>query len=138
MSGYAGIWIDHREAVIVLLQADKEKSIVRIRSEAEGHYRLKGGAHSKSKIGSQDSMPENRREGRYKHHLQGYYKQIIDTVRDVESMIIFGPGEAKHELAKEIGREKALSGKIAAVETVDKMTEPQVVARVKKYFKSKE
>jgi stalled ribosome rescue protein Dom34 len=137
MSRYAGIWIDHRNAVIVIL-AGEDQSIIKVESDAEGHYRLKGGAHSKSKIGSQDSMPENKREGRYKHHLQEYYKQVMDAVRDANSIILFGPGEAKHEFLKELGKEKALSGKIAAVETVDKMTDPQIAARVREYFAPEE
>jgi stalled ribosome rescue protein Dom34 len=122
---------------VIVISVGEDQAIVKVKSDTEGHYRLKGGAHSKTKYGSQDSMPENKREGRYKHHLQEYYKQIIDAVRDADSIIIFGPGEAKHEFAKDLGREKALSGKIAAVETVDKMTEPQIKAKVKKYFMSK-
>jgi len=137
MSRYTGIWIDHKKAVIVF-PLDEEPSVVRIKSGVEGHYRLKGGARAKTPYGSQDATSESRREGRYKHHLQEYYRRIIGVIRDSESVLVFGPGEAKQEFVKEFGKEKALAGRIAGVEAADRMTEPQIAARVRKYFEPEE
>jgi len=50
--------------------------------------------------------------------------------------LIFGPGEAKKELKKEMGKHKALAVKIAGIESADKMTALQIVAKVKKFFES--
>ncbi|MCX6555193.1 MAG: hypothetical protein NTZ12_09310 [Candidatus Aminicenantes bacterium] len=47
--------------------------------------------------------------------------------------MIFGPGEAKGELKKRLERD-GLGGRIAAVETVDKMTDRQIAAKVRKRF----
>jgi hypothetical protein len=47
--------------------------------------------------------------------------------------LIFGPGEAKGELTKRLERID-LSGRIVSVETVDKMTERQIAAKVRRYF----
>jgi hypothetical protein len=47
--------------------------------------------------------------------------------------LIFGPGEAKDEL-KERLQENNLGGRIAGIETVDRMTDRQVAAKVRKYF----
>ena len=49
--------------------------------------------------------------------------------------MIFGPGEAKGELKKRIKKNK-LSGRIVGIETVDKMTHRQILARVRQYFKN--
>jgi hypothetical protein len=136
MSKYVGIWIDHKKAVIVS-SIHKEQSIVTVKSDVEGHYRLKGGSRSKTPYGPQDVSSESKREGRYKRHLREYYQRVIGMVRDAESILVFGPGEAKHEFAKELRRAKDLSGKIAGIEAVDKMTEPQIAAKVKQYFISK-
>ena len=136
MSKYIGIWIDHRKAVIVASD-EKKQPIVHVESDVEGHVRLKGGARSKTPYGPQDVSSESKREERYKHHLREYYKRVIELVSDADSILVFGPGEAKLEFVKEMRKSKELAHKIAGVETVDKMTDPQIAQKVKSYFRSK-
>jgi hypothetical protein len=69
-------------------------------------------------------------------HLDIYYDEVISCIRDAESILIFGPGEAKGELAKRIDKNK-INGRIIAVEPVDEMTDPQIVAKVRQYFLKK-
>ena len=66
-------------------------------------------------------------------HLNKYYDQVISCIRDAESILIFGPGEAKVELQKRLENE-ALGGRVAGIETVDKMTDRQIAARVRQRF----
>jgi len=68
-------------------------------------------------------------------HLNRYYDDVISHVRDVESILLLGPGEAKGELAKRLAS-KGLGGRIVGVETVDKMTAPQIAARVREHFRT--
>ena len=51
-----------------------------------------------------------------------------------EAFLIFGPGEAKLELKERLSRTKACSGRTVDVETSDKLTDPQIVAKVKEHF----
>ena len=44
-----------------------------------------------------------------------------------------GPGEAKLELEKRLAHEE-LKQSIVGIETVDKMTDRQIAAKVRKYF----
>ncbi len=48
-------------------------------------------------------------------------------------MLIFGPGEAKGELEKRIAHEK-VKVQIVGIETTDKMTDLQIVTKVRNYF----
>jgi hypothetical protein len=48
-------------------------------------------------------------------------------------MLIFGPGEAKGELKKRL-KKANLSGRVVGVETVDKMTDHQIAAKVRQHF----
>ena len=50
-----------------------------------------------------------------------------------EAKLMFGPGEAKGELKKRLKR-KTLGRRIAGVETVDKMTDRQIAAKVRQRF----
>jgi hypothetical protein len=63
-------------------------------------------------------------------HLANYYDEVIVCIGDAETILIFGPGEAKVELKKRMERDK-IGIRIVTMETADKMTEPQIVAKVK-------
>jgi hypothetical protein len=65
--------------------------------------------------------------------LNTYYDAVIQAVHDVQSILIFGPGEAKGEFKKRLEKNK-FGGRIAAVEPADKMTDPQIAAKVRGYF----
>ena len=77
--------------------------------------------------------PEDSRERTFSGHLNIYYEAIIACLRDAESILIFGPGEAKAELKKRLEKSK-LGARIASVETIDKMTDRQIAAKVRQYF----
>jgi stalled ribosome rescue protein Dom34 len=65
--------------------------------------------------------------------LNIYYDAVISALRDCESIILFGPGEAKGELHKRLKKAK-LGARVLAVETSDKMTDPQILAKVRAHY----
>ena len=65
--------------------------------------------------------------------LNIYYNAVIACIRDAESILIFGPGEAKGELKKRLVRNK-LHGRIVGIETIDRMTDRQIAAKVRQHF----
>jgi stalled ribosome rescue protein Dom34 len=121
-----GLWIDHREAVIVTL-FDREEKTERITSDIEKHVHDAG-------LGN-DSR-ENRRaalDRRFDDHLSRYYAEVIAYLGNADSILIFGPGEAKSEFQKQL-EGQALGECIVGIETTDSMTDGQVVAKVREYF----
>ncbi len=135
MKRYVGIWIDHERAFIVSI-VDNQEEVACIESNVEGHYRLSGGSRSSTPYGPQDVASERKIEDRRRHHLHQYYEKIIREIRDSEKIFIFGPGEAKIEFRKEVEKSKDLSSKITKVETTDKMTEKQIAAKVREFYRS--
>jgi stalled ribosome rescue protein Dom34 len=91
----------------------------------EKHVRYSGAA--------QEDSAEDQRDARFTGHLNQYYDQIVSCIRDAESILILGPGEAKVELAKRLEKQ-ALSERVVGIETVDKMTDRQIAARVRRQF----
>ena len=59
--------------------------------------------------------------------------EVIPFIRNAESILIFGPGEAKTELKNHLERHK-LTGRIAGIETADRMTDRQIAAKVRRFF----
>ena len=143
MKKFAGIWLDHREAFVVSLAktrpiaAEENQEIIeRIESNMESRVRLSGGSRSrKTPYGPQETSVDSKQEDRIKRQLRNYYQQIIRRVRDADRILIFGPGEAKIEFKKEIEKSEELAGKINKIESADKMTQRQIAAKVKTFFK---
>lgn len=122
MKTNVGLWIDHRKAIIVFLTG-KEKAIKLVSSNIEQPRRKSGIAMRADNI-DQRVLTE---------HLNNYYDEVITCLGNVETILIMGNGEAKGELKKRIETNNHQECKIN-VETVDKMTDNQIVAKIRKYF----
>jgi len=127
----AGLWIDHREAVIVVLSKNGETT-KRIQSNGEKHLQ-RSGEPSTGRFEYQAVPADDSRQREYTGQLARYYDEIISYLRDTGAVLIFGPGEAKGELKKRLEKDKA-SVQLVTMETTDKMTEPQIVAHVRHHF----
>jgi hypothetical protein len=126
MKKMAGLWIDHRKAVIVMVSAAGEQ-IREITSKMEKHTRFTGGN------ASLDGSTEDVRDRQFGNHLNRYYDEVIAVIKTADSIQIFGPGEAKHELVRRLEHD-GMQGCVLSVETVDKMTDHQVMAKVREQY----
>jgi hypothetical protein len=70
---------------------------------------------------------------KYANNLERYYDAVIGQIRDADAIQIFGPGEAKGELEKRL-KSKNLRKRIVSIETTDKLTDPQIAAKVRQQF----
>jgi len=118
--------------VIVVVSAAVEH-VVLIDSRVEKHPRRSGDSPLKGGFESLQVPADDSRQRALTGELNIYYDAVIAALRNSESFIIFGPGEAKGELRKRLARSK-LAGRVAAVETRDKMTDRQIAAKVREYF----
>jgi stalled ribosome rescue protein Dom34 len=128
----AGIWIDHREAIIVLLTSYGEE-INKISSHVEKQLRRTGSRPLQGNFDPQHVQSDDRQLRSFNADLNSFYDEVIADIRDAESILIFGPGVAKDELKKRL-EEKSLGDHIVGIESVDNMTNPQIAAKVRQYF----
>jgi len=133
MKTTVGLWIDHRKAVIVAVSEQGEETR-EIESKVEKQPGRFEGVRSTTPYESQHVSADDSRERRFTGHLHGYFDEVIAHIRDAESILIFGPGEAKGELKKRLERDN-LGGRIVAVQTVDRMTDREVAAKIREYFR---
>jgi hypothetical protein len=132
MSTKVGLWIDHRKAIVVAV-TDKQEEVALIISAVEKQARRSLRSRHEGPYEPQQVPADDSRQRAYTVHLNIYYDAVIASIRDAESILIFGPGEAKGELKKRLERLN-LGGLIAGVETVDKMTDRQIAAKVRQRF----
>lgn len=133
MNSNVGIWIDHKKAVIVSASADGVTATT-VESNIGPHAHYSGGAEHPTPDGPRAGGGEKKAEARYDEHLHKYYDEVIKQVGHPEALLIFGPGEAKLQLKERLGRSKELTERIVGIETTDKLTDPQIVAKVKEHY----
>ena len=124
MNQHIGIWIDHTSAVIVSASGSQATTRT-LESGVDQHPRYSG----QSGAGG-----EKKYEQRHGEQLDRYYDHVILDIGHPEAVLICGPGEAKVELKARLDRSKAFLNCVVDVETSDKLTEPQIVAKVKQHF----
>ena len=132
MKRKVGLWIDHRNAIIVFL-AGEEEEIKLVRSNVEKQIRRAADSRSGGPFESQAVQSDGRQQRAFTKHLDTYYNEVVSCIRDAESILIFGPGESKGELKKHLERE-GLGGCLVGIETTDKMTDSQIAAKARQHF----
>ncbi len=123
MSHDVGVWIDHKKAVIVSIAAGQVTTRT-LESEVSAHPRYSGF----------QSGGEKKYEERHNQDLDRYYDDVIGQLGKPDALLLFGPGEAKLQLKERLSRSRGSSESIIAVESTDKLTDPQIVAKVKEHY----
>ncbi len=131
MTRSVGLWIDHKNAVIVSL--DEHGETVRKLESGAVHHEFRGAPRPKTAYSAQYSQGDDQLDKQYLLYLNKYYEKVIGLLRGAAGVLIFGPGEAKVELKNRLQRRKEDHRQVR-VEPADRMTDRQIVARVRKYF----
>lgn len=137
MKKQAGIWIDTKQAVIILLKKGSE-DIKIVNSSIEGRARDAGGKKLFSRFGIQFSNVQKKKATRKIHEVQDYFKEVVNEIKDTDEVVLFGPAKIKTELEKYMLNQSLSAPVITRVETTDNnMTHNQMVAWVKKFYQHK-
>lgn len=131
-----GIWIDTKKAVVVTLENGERKTRVVV-SGVETRPRIEEEDKQYTRLGNQHFPDESSRENKVGEEKRSFVKSLITDVKSCSEIVLFGPSDMKHFLQKEIENHHGLSGKIAAVEDADSMTDNQVAAWVDDFFNSR-
>jgi hypothetical protein len=133
MATQAGVWIDHKQAVVVLM-TDEGQEIKKVKSGAQRPAAQPAGStRSKHKYTPNDFVAEDRLERKADSRLKSFYDEVIKCLQGSEALLILGPGEAKGEFRKQV-EAKQVRGLTVELETTDKLTERQLAAKVKEHF----
>jgi len=134
METLAGLWIDHRKAVIVMISDNGEK-IQRTTSSVEKQLRRSGRSRPRPTYESGGAAADSSREREYRGQPADYYDEIVASIGAATMIFIFGPGEAKDELKKSIER-NGEGHRVIGVETAGEMTDDQIIEKVRQQFRT--
>lgn len=135
MKKEVGLWLDHREAVLVTLENGTETT-QEVRSNMEKRVRFSSSMRSNDHTDTLGSAAEDIRDRSYKAHLDQYYGRLLSFIGDADAILIIGPGEAKVEL-ESLLEHHGLRERVVGIESADKMTNRQIAARVRTFFQKK-
>ena len=132
---WAGVWIDHRKAFIVLPR-DEGCEVLKVLSGMEPHFKSTGGK-GKSRPFMHESGPSSasHRERSDENTMHKYLSNVVRHLGDATRIFLIGPGVAKDALRNLLvhGQEEHHMLEIT-LEAAAHMTEPQLKARVMSHF----
>jgi len=128
MTTKAGVWVDHQQAIVVLI-TDAGHEIKKVKSGAQRAVR----SGAKKKYTPNDFIAEDRQKRKVANERKKFYDDVLAAVSGADSLLILGPGEAKGELSKQAAAKK-LRGLAVSVETADRMSDRQIAAKVSEHF----
>lgn len=132
MATKAGVWIDHKQAIVVLI-TDAGQEIKKITFDIGQPVWSAGSSRPKNKYKPNDFVAEDTQERKVENDRKDYYDDVIASIRGASALLILGPGEAKGEFSKHI-KAKKVRGIVVELETADKMTDRQIAAKVQQHF----
>jgi stalled ribosome rescue protein Dom34 len=118
-----GIWMDHSTAHLMELS----NGIIitnTIESKSEPN-------ENEENVLKDESHMLNKEQRR----LSTYFKKLADVIKDYENVVLFGPTDAKKELYNYLKNSRHFETIEIELKPADKMTENQMQAFVKDYFK---
>jgi hypothetical protein len=127
-----GIWIDHKRAVVVEI-VDGVENRRTIESEVEPLAPPSGGKRLGIPWAPRSGFKEHGRKEHHQHQLAGFYKNVAAQIGRPDHLLVMGPSTAKNEFAEVAQNTHELNGVPIKVESADKMTDPQISARVRDY-----
>ncbi|AUP81336.1 hypothetical protein [Flavivirga eckloniae] len=130
----SGVWLDKEKAHIVTINGEEE-TFVTIKSDVDTHH-VTGGSGTRFKGGPQDVVHDSKYMEREKFQLRTYFKNIIPHIKESGKIAIFGPAETFQKFKKELQLNyTGIDKKVIEVERADSMTDNQVKALVRDFFK---
>jgi len=131
-----GIWMDKRVAYIITEDAKGSQKMQEVHSTIED-FHVSGGSGTAMKGGPQDVVQDSRYLEREKHQFREYANEISAHLKGATQILIFGPAQAGERLEAELLRSHPeIAAKIKAVSRADSMTENQMKAFVREFFKT--
>ncbi len=130
-----GIWMDKEKAHIVRLGKNRE-TFETIFSNIE-FFNPKGGSGTKFKGGPQDVVQDSKYLEREKHQMKSYFNNLTSSIHNAEVIALFGPADTAEKFRKELNKSnRPLASKIITVSKADSMTNNQIKALVRNFYKT--
>ncbi|MCH7397206.1 hypothetical protein MM236_04360 [Belliella sp. DSM 107340] len=134
-----GVWLDQSKAHFIGYQDGEATFIESLISPHERIKREEGEVSDTARFSPNPSVLSNneyRKNNIAQNELNEYYKMLEDKIGKFEDVLLFGPGTAKDQFKNRIAENKAFKEKWISVQNADKMTDNQLLAFVRDFYKN--
>ena len=118
----AGLWLDHRSAILISQDPEKPKEDYAIRKKLDAPQEQRGGNEHAMNSGKQADLRE-------------YFKTLASVLSPYDQILIFGPGKSQEQFRNFLQHDGHFTNTKITIDTADHQTEPQMVAQVREFFK---
>ncbi len=116
---HAVLWIDHHEAHVLQFNADQADAAVVHATHSPKHLHAKAGSAAGTHVTDE---PE-------------FFHDVAAAVADAHEILVAGPSSAKTQFVKYLHKHApATFGRIGGIETMDRVTDHQLIAEARRYF----
>ena len=119
---YAGVWFDSKKAIIISNDHENENSEFTIQNTVEATEAHGGGSELSINNAKHSEMLK-------------YYKLVSSLLQKYDEIFVFGPGKAQEHLQNHLHQDPQFQKKMITIGTADHLTDPQMIARVRDFFK---
>lgn len=126
--GKVGLWIDYRKTIIVSVM-EKWEEIKKVVLVSEQYLQYSIDSNLKGSYSSLQIPANYIPQKIFQERINIYYDEVIASICDANSILIFGSNTAKDELKYRLEMNK-LGDRIVGIQTVDRMTERQISAKI--------
>ena len=127
MTKKLGIWMDHSNAHLIEFSTDDGYNKKKVIASKFTHD------VKEQSLGKNENLMHNKE----RHQQSEYYKELGTVILKYESVILFGPTDAKVELLNSLKSDQLFANIKMAVKNTDKMTDNQQQEFVRGYFSQK-
>lgn len=136
MKKNVGIWLDTRQAVIIVL-SNGEHAVRTIESNIDTSVHTPEESKKYGRFEGHYTTYEKNWANKKQAQTYEFLKTLLNEIEDSDAVVLFGPSIMKTIFEKEIKNNLNLVGKVAGVYDTASMTKNQMVARVKDFYKNK-
>lgn len=116
----AAMWLDHHQARIFHVDLDTFDEKTLLAPQHHFHRHPKG-------LAEPHEHPDD---------MKRFFHDVGQALASSDEILLLGPSTAKSQLMKYLGEHApAVVSKITAIETADLLTDPQLVAHVRRHFR---
>jgi hypothetical protein len=134
-----GLWIDHNKAMVIGYEDGNATLLETVESPVEAIKRQEGEGNDSTRFTSNNnhtSNNEHRKHNISQNELKEYFKILEAKLQPFEDILIFGPGTAKEQIRNRLREIKSFDNKWLSVQKSDKLTENQLLAFVRDFYKN--
>lgn len=128
----AEIWIDHRKAVITTV-SEEGQTTSEVCANLDSGFDRSVRVHPLNSREQGLTAPADKAIGESMDHLNQYYLDVIAAIGDAMTVLIFGPGEAKAELGRQL-QLVPVEIRIHSMGQRGELTERQIADRARDHF----